>query len=83
MQVPDQPDPHDPNNNHQKVTCYVCNTDITNYVQKADKGEKDSKKKATTAERLKSGLVEIRTEGTGFAGGGKNVVKKEGVVFQC
>jgi nitric oxide synthase-interacting protein len=53
------------------VRCYVCEADLTTV--------KKSKKKGG----LKPGLVEIQSEGTGFAGGGKSVVVKEGVVFQC
>ena len=64
----------------ENVTCFVCETDLTDrgrgekYKKKKDKGEKDG---------LKPGLVEISSEGTGFAGGGKNMATRDGVAFQC
>lgn len=64
------------------IRCYVCQEDITpsgrrkrRHDTKAGGGEKNTK-----GER---GLVVLSSEGTGFAGGGKNMVKKEGVAFQC
>ncbi len=62
--------------------CYVCQEDITPGRRvKPKRGDvEDGKEKESKAER---GLVELSTEGTGFAGGGKNMVKKSGLAFQC
>ena len=69
------------------VRCYVCQEDITlgRKVKKSkgrtnglEGGEKKSKES-----KIERGTVEISSEGTGFAGGGRNVVKKHGLAFQC
>lgn len=59
--------------------CYVCQADVT--PGKAVKGK--SGKEGKEKHRVERGLVELSSDGTGFAGGGKNMVKKEGVAFQC
>lgn len=81
MPSKEPPDPHavGPPEDDAGVRCYVCDTDLTDRG-KPKKGEKEGK---TEKERLKPGLVEISSEGTGFAGGGKNMTKREGVAFQC
>ena len=61
------------------LVCYVCETDLTDRGKKPKEKDKDTKAK----EKLKPGLVELSTQGTGFASGGKAVVGKEGVAFQC
>lgn len=63
------------------VRCYVCQEDVT-AGRKIKKGKKDNAegKEGKGGER---GLVELSCEGTGFAGGGKNMVKKGGLSFQC
>ncbi|KAJ5387174.1 hypothetical protein N7509_009715 [Penicillium cosmopolitanum] len=69
---------------HGLVLCYVCETDLTTREEKskdADGSKKKSKKKDKDA--VKPGLVEVSSEGTGFAGGGGNVATKTGVAFQC
>ena len=76
-------DPHsDPspssNNDDEKARCYVCETDLT--PSAVGKKLKNEKEKGSKEQR---GVVELRSEGTGFAGGGKNIAKREGVAFQC
>ncbi|KAF2144236.1 uncharacterized protein K452DRAFT_306839 [Aplosporella prunicola CBS 121167] len=79
-------DAHDPDAEFGVVRCYVCETalgDTREGDTREDGKGKEGKKKKKDKEALKPGLVEIRSEGTGFAGGGKNVVEKKGVAFQC
>ena len=61
----------------QSVNCFVCSEDVT------PGRRRKTKKKDGKEESVELGLVEISSDGTGFAGGGKNMVKKEGVAFQC
>ena len=85
----DVPDPHASKEElaktaalHGLVLCYVCETDITPMANGDANGtKKKSKKKEKDA--IHPGLVEISSEGTGFAGGGGNVATKTGVAFQC
>ena len=79
---PDQgpPDPHaDPEDSKQRqLVCYVCDTDLsTAPVKKKKSGEKTEKV------IVKPGLVDLKSEGTGFAGGGDNMVTQKGTAFQC
>ena len=81
------PDPHASDGKgeeeeEERVLCYVCETDLTGSRNKQEYGKKE-KEKEKEKEAVKSGLVEIRSEGTGFAGGGKNMARREGVAFQC
>lgn len=64
---------HDPT-----VRCYVCSEDVT-----PGRRRKVKKKDGEKEERVESGLVEISSEGTGFASSGTNMAKKEDVAFQC
>ncbi|ODH38928.1 hypothetical protein ACO22_02090 [Paracoccidioides brasiliensis] len=78
------PDPHSTDlkdtETHDKVLCYVCETDVTEW--KASKESKDGKKEKEN-DKIRPGLVTINSEGTGFAGGGSNIAKKAGTAFQC
>ncbi|KAI9734083.1 MAG: hypothetical protein M1818_007021 [Claussenomyces sp. TS43310] len=67
-------DPHAPASEMERVLCYVCETDLTETRGKPSKGDKD---------KIQSGTVEIKSEGTGFASGGTNKVEKSGIAFQC
>ncbi|KAI4219853.1 MAG: hypothetical protein LQ349_008242 [Xanthoria aureola] len=88
--TPKPPDPHAStiNQNDEKATCYVCETDLTpsssssSSNRKLKNGTKDKEKDKGTKEPQR-GTVELQSEGTGFAGGGKNMAKREGVAFQC
>ena len=79
------PDPHALDadvGESERVSCYVCETDLTDRGNKG-KDRKRDKKDKVEKEVLKPGLVEISSEGTGFAGGGKNMATREGLAFQC
>ncbi len=78
----DPPDPHASiaeQHDHKRTLCYVCETDLTGQGP-AVGGGKGTQAKAGGG---KPGLVEINSEGTGFAGRGKNMATREGVAFQC
>ena len=51
------PDPHNPDVDPNQVLCYVCETDVTE--KKASEGKKEK-------DKVRPGLVEIKSEGTGF-----------------
>lgn len=67
--------PDDPHDKSEKlVQCYVCEADITDKT-KPSKKDKD---------RVRPGLVQIQSDGTGFTAGGGNVTtEKQGIAFQC
>jgi len=68
-------DPHREGKEEEEgVRCYVCEMDLMARRGGKEKGDKEG---------MKPGLVEIRSEGTGFAGGGTNMATREGVAFQC
>jgi len=69
-------DPHDPRAG--MVRCYVCDADLGGGGT-PEKGEGGKGGK----EKIRPGLVLLRSEGTGFSAGGTNQVKKLGVSFQC
>ncbi|KAL4878928.1 hypothetical protein BJY04DRAFT_229594 [Aspergillus karnatakaensis] len=88
----DAPDPHASKEEQERsaelhglILCYVCETDLTGRLAARDdkeNGEKKKKKKKDK-EGIQPGLVEISSEGTGFAGRGGNIASKAGVAFQC
>lgn len=71
-------DPHaEAGTDHNAVACYVCEADLT------ERNEAKEKEKKGEKEKIKPGLVEIKSEGTGFASTGGNKVVKDDVAFQC
>lgn len=76
---PAEADAHDESAEVGVVRCYVCQADVT----QRKKAKKEGKEGKEEKEKIRPGLVEISSEGTGFAGGGKNMVKRKGVAFQC
>ncbi|KAI0122198.1 ENOS interacting protein [Daldinia grandis] len=74
-------DPHASAGDAGSLRCYVCEADLTDRKENNDGGSGKGKKK--DKERIRPGLVELRSEGTGFSAGGVNQVQKSGVAFQC
>ncbi|KAI8947325.1 hypothetical protein F4801DRAFT_561046 [Xylaria longipes] len=74
---------HDPHATEPDVLrCYVCDADLADRGGRShDEGNKGKKK---DKDRIRPGLVELRSEGTGYSAGGANQVRKNGVAaFQC
>ncbi|PQE14310.1 Nitric oxide synthase-interacting protein [Rutstroemia sp. NJR-2017a BBW] len=71
-------DPHAPEVDSSRVLCYVCEADLTEGKEGGGKERKEGKEG-----KIKPGLVEIKSEGTGFASVGGNRVEKMGMNFQC
>jgi nitric oxide synthase-interacting protein len=66
--------------------CYVCEADLgggNDDDASADKTDQTETKEKKKTKKKAGRLVEISCEGTGFAGGGVNMAKREGVAFQC
>ncbi|KAF3769903.1 hypothetical protein M406DRAFT_354171 [Cryphonectria parasitica EP155] len=72
-------DPHahpDDADGPDTVRCYTCDEDVTERAPKKSSHKKDK-------ERIRPGIVELKSDGTGFSAGGVNEVKKSGTAFQC
>ena len=82
----DGPDPHHLDQNldvgTSGVRCYVCDADLA--AEKKSRGSgKETKGKDRSMDTVRLGLVQISSDGTGFAGGGRNLVERKGIAFQC
>ncbi|OAP54721.1 hypothetical protein AYL99_11169 [Fonsecaea erecta] len=80
----------EPKDAQASILCYVCEADLSGTApeagvndEKGGKGKKQKHKEGKEHSRNVGRLVEISCEGTGFAGGGSNLAKREGVAFQC
>ncbi|KAI1110783.1 hypothetical protein F5Y14DRAFT_343117 [Nemania sp. NC0429] len=75
---------HDPHaTDSGALRCYVCDTDLVDHGGGGGSHEENQRGKKNK-ERIRPGLVELRSEGTGYSASGTNQVRKNGVAaFQC
>ena len=76
------PDPHASPTKPREgdgIACFVCDTDLSGNRKESQ----DSKDEPKSQKTMGLGLVELKSEGTGFALGGSNMAQKQGVAFQC
>lgn len=58
------------------IRCFSCDADVTERLSKKSCEKKDK-------EKIRPGVVELKSDGTGFSAAGTNEVKKSGTAFQC
>ena len=75
-----RPDAHNPDAELGVLRCYVCEADLTERKNARNDGKKGKTKEK---EKTNPGLVEMSSDGTGFAGGGKSTAERKGIAFQC
>ncbi|KAI1125194.1 hypothetical protein F5Y10DRAFT_268339 [Nemania abortiva] len=77
------PNKHDPHTTEpDALRCYVCDTDLGDHGGRSHEESQKGKKK--DKDRIRPGLVELRSEGTGYSASGANQVRKDTIAaFQC
>ncbi|KAH8668332.1 hypothetical protein BX600DRAFT_459732 [Xylariales sp. PMI_506] len=76
-------DPHAEDTDPEGLRCHVCDADLVDRTGRDEKTDKSKKKSKDKEKSVRPGLVEIRSEGTGFSAAGGNEVRKISVAFQC
>lgn len=77
-----KPSGHDPHadpadaKHANTIRCYVCDENVTEKPAKKGGGKKEK-------EKIRPGVVELKSDGTGFSANGTNEVKRSGNAFQC
>ncbi|KAI9691441.1 MAG: hypothetical protein M1822_007512 [Bathelium mastoideum] len=75
-----RPNAHNPDAEPAVLRCYVCEADL---IGEKAAGTEAKNRNTKSRDKVKPGIVEMSSDGTGFAGGGKNTAEKQGIAFQC
>ncbi|KAK9461722.1 uncharacterized protein V1516DRAFT_663432 [Lipomyces oligophaga] len=62
--------------------CFVCQLDLSPHSDSVKSTSSSSRKSKKKTKSVSPGVIFIPHEGTGFSGGGKAVIEKEGIAFQ-